>query len=66
MSQSEFDEVADIIKAAYPSKDIHKKDLTLEDITDIYDDYYSNHVEGFNFPSPSLSAVKYMEEVTRF
>lgn len=41
---NEFEEVAAIIKAAYPSQDIKKKKINLEDIEDIHDDYYSNSV----------------------
>lgn len=43
----------DIIKAAYPSKTFKKKSITLSDIEDIFDDYQSNHVQGYIFPNPS-------------
>jgi bacillopeptidase F (M6 metalloprotease family) len=45
--------VFDIIKAAYPSKTFKKKSITLSDIEDIFDDYQSNHVQGYIFPNPS-------------
>lgn len=61
-----MDEVFEIIKAAYPSKTIKKKSITLSDIEDIFDDYQSNRVQGFIFPNPSQEAITYMEEVVRF
>ncbi|CAD8143369.1 unnamed protein product [Paramecium octaurelia] len=65
-NRPEFDEVFDIIKAAYPSKSFKKKSITLSDIQDIFDDYQSNHAQGFLFPNPSQSAIQYMQEVVRF
>ncbi|CAD8108635.1 unnamed protein product [Paramecium sonneborni] len=65
-SRVEFDEVFSIIQRAYPSKTLDKKSITLNEIQDIFDDYSCNTVQGFIFPNPSESAIKYMEEVVIF